>query len=195
MRLRQAHLQRVVDRAAGVGQQDRLGDVEPEDRRARLEPNQGPGRIGQVVVDHAAQGRSSAKPNALPDPALALRRAALSGPFGTARRDVGVVEPLEDVVRRGRVVEVVPLVEGTRLQQIRPLLPDVAHLEDHVAPELALDAEVALLDRTVSAGRDRRRGTRTSRPCCRVSAAPSPGRSGSSEPSAPRVTFVPSRIW
>ena len=87
-----------------------------------------------------------ANPNARPTPRSRAVAPALSATVRAARRDVRLVESLEDVVGRVGVVEVVALVERARLEQIVALAADVAHLDHQVRAELALHAEVVLLD-------------------------------------------------
>ena len=78
--------------------------------------------------------------------ALPRRGAGIERPVGAAGGDVGLVEPLEDVIGRVRRVQVVSLIERRRLEQLGALAADVAHLQHQVLAELALHAEVVLLD-------------------------------------------------
>ena len=74
------------------------------------------------------------------------RRPVIQRPVGTAGSDVGLIEPLEDVVRRRGVVQIVALVERACFEQVVALAAHVTNLDDHVRAKLSLHAEVVLLD-------------------------------------------------
>jgi hypothetical protein len=108
-------LNRVVDRTARVGEQQRLWHVETKDRRASFEADHRAACVREVVIEHPAQaGIGEAKRS--PDTTLARRGTRVERTVGTARRDVSLIEALEDVIGRVGRVEVIPLIEGEGLE-------------------------------------------------------------------------------
>ena len=101
--LGQVQLKRVVERPPGVPEQHRFRHVETEDGRPRFESNQRAAGIGEVVIQHAVEA-GIRKTEGPADPALACRRPGVERTVGAACRDVGLVEPLEDVIGRVRRV-------------------------------------------------------------------------------------------
>ena len=89
---------------------------------ARLEADDRAGGIGEVVVEHAAKGgvRKSERPA---DAARPRRRARIERAVRAAGGNVGLVESLEDVIRRVWRVEVVALIERRASSSLVPLLP------------------------------------------------------------------------
>ena len=121
------------------------GMLNPRTGPRASNPITAPPAFARLLSDHAAE-RAVREPERAAEPARARRGTGVQRSVRTAGRHVRLVEALEDVVRHVRRVQVVALVERARFEQLLSLAADVADLDRHVLPELALNPEVVLLD-------------------------------------------------